>query len=193
MNNYSWLEQKLHKFALSSQFMREVTFDFESSYLSTSGDENLYISDVMNGSHFSGNGRYTAKCHNLISNILDCPNVLLTDSCTSALEICASIMRDYSSEQEVIIPSYTFSSTAAAFAKLGFKIIFCDIDKNSMMMDVEDAISKITEKTATSIRNRIRICVGWYKLSPQGLPFCLAVKQGVEKQFHKNKAVLFAW
>ena len=124
---------------------------FNIPYLSSSGNENLYVSDVINGSHFSGNGKYTLKCHDLISNIIDCRNVLLTDSCTSALEICASLIRDYSSKQEVIIPSYTFSSTAAAFAKLGFKVIFCDIDENSMMMDVEDAVSKITEKTAAII------------------------------------------
>jgi dTDP-4-amino-4,6-dideoxygalactose transaminase len=71
----------------------------------------------------------------------------LTDSCTSVLEIVALLLRDRGADQEIILPLYTFSSTAAAFARAGFKIIFAEINPLTMMIDIADAKSKVTSNT----------------------------------------------
>ena len=63
----------------------------------------------------------------------------------------ALLLRNWSHEQEVIVPSYTFSSTAAAFARAGFKVVFSEINPNTMMIDLEDAERKITTKTTALI------------------------------------------
>lgn len=115
------------------------------------GMEEFYLKDVLKRNHFYGNGYYTEKCHNLIKNKISCENVLLTDSCTSALEICALLLRDWNKRQEVIVPSYTFSSTAAAFARAGYKIVFAEIDPMTMMLDASKIESKISSETAAIV------------------------------------------
>lgn len=115
------------------------------------GKEEFYLKDVFERGQYSGNGYYTQKCHDLIKNKLSCENVLLTDSCTSALEICALLLRDWTKQQEVIVPSYTFSSTAAAFARAGYKIVFAEIDPMTMMLDSQKIESKITNKTVAIV------------------------------------------
>ena len=114
---------------------------FNEPYLT--GNEETYIKDVFKRKQFYGNGYYTQRCQALISEKILVENVLLTDSCTSALEISALLLREWDKEQEIILPSYTFSSTAAAFARAGFKIIFAEIDPQTMMIDIEDAKNKI--------------------------------------------------
>lgn len=115
------------------------------------GNELANIEKVFEIGLFGGNGEFTKKCHTKISNITKCKNILLTDSCTSALEISALLIRDRNKVQEVIVPSYTFSSTAAAFLKMGFKIVFCEINPENMMMDIEDAINKVTNNTVAIV------------------------------------------
>ena len=127
--------------------MKDIKFNIP--YLA--GSENDYILDVFSEEFFAGNGKYTKKCHDILSNIVGQNNVLLTDSCTSALEICALLLRERNTSQEVIIPSYTFSSTAAAFLKMGFEVNFCDVNPNSMMIDDDHAISLINEKTCAIV------------------------------------------
>lgn len=122
---------------------------FNEPYIS--GKEKLYIEDVFSRNQFYGNGFYTDKCHRKIAEILGVNNVLLTDSCTSALEISALLIRDWTKEQEVILPSYTFSSTASAFARAGFKLIFAEVDPANMMIDLQDVANKITDKTVAVI------------------------------------------
>ena len=122
---------------------------FNEPYLT--GNEESYIKDVFDRRQFYGNGYYTQRCQTLISEKVSVENALLTDSCTSALEISALLLREWDKEQEIILPSYTFSSTAAAFARAGFKIIFAEIDPQTMMIDIEDAKNKITTQTVAIV------------------------------------------
>ncbi len=114
------------------------------------GNELEYIRDVFERRHFQGNGFYTGKCQSLIASLTGCENVLLTDSCTSALEIAALLLRT-DEPQEVIMPSYTFSTTASAFARAGFKIVFAEIDSATMMLDVDDVARKLSDKTTAIV------------------------------------------
>jgi dTDP-4-amino-4,6-dideoxygalactose transaminase len=115
------------------------------------GKEIGYIEDVFNQNQFYGNGKYTKLSTDYIKTRLNTENVLLTDSCTSALEIVALLMRDVNQEQEIILPSYTFSSTASAFARAGFKLVFAEVDPQTMMLDLEDAESRITPNTTAIV------------------------------------------
>ena len=100
---------------------------------------------------YYGNGKYTQLCTDFIKTRLDTNNVLITDSCTSALEIAALLMRDVNQQQEIILPSYTFSSTASAFARAGFKLVFSEVDPQTMMLDLEDVKSRITQNTTAVV------------------------------------------
>jgi dTDP-4-amino-4,6-dideoxygalactose transaminase len=113
------------------------------------GKELYYIKDVFKENQFYGVGKYTSKCETLIKKIISSKNVLLTDSCTSALEIAALIIKKTKFD-EVIIPSYTFTSTAAAFLKAGFKIRFVDIDPLTGMIN-PNIIEKIINKNTRAI------------------------------------------
>ena len=95
--------------------------EFNTPFLT--GDELKYIKDVFKEKKFYGVGKYTNKCEKMISRQLNKKNVLLTDSCTSSLEIAALLIKD-KRKNEVIVPSYGFSSTANAFAKINMKVIF---------------------------------------------------------------------
>ncbi len=115
------------------------------------GKELELINDVFARNQFSGNGYYTQSCQQKIKEILEVENVLLTDSCTSALEISALLLRKWQVKQQIILPSYTFSSTAAAFARCGFEIVFAEIEPHTMMIDIEDVKHKITPHTAAIV------------------------------------------
>ncbi|GAC29861.1 dTDP-4-amino-4,6-dideoxygalactose transaminase [Brumicola pallidula] len=115
------------------------------------GQELKYIQDVFEQKHFYGNGKYTKLCADFIKTRLAVKNVLITDSCTSALEIVALLLRNKDVNQEVILPSYTFSSTASAFARAGFKLVFAEVDDKTMMLDVNDVKKKITGNTTAIV------------------------------------------
>jgi dTDP-4-amino-4,6-dideoxygalactose transaminase len=98
-------------------------------------------------SKFSGDGDYTKKCHNFFETAFKTQKALLTTSCTHALEM-AAILLDIRPGDEVIMPSYTFVSTANAFVLRGAKIIFVDIRPDTMNIDealIETAITKKTK------------------------------------------------
>ena len=110
------------------------------------GNEQKYLLQSMKSLKISGDGEFTRKCHRWFEEKLECEKVLLTTSCTHALEMTA-ILIDIQPGDEVIMPSYTFVSTANAFALRGAKIVFVDIRPDTMNIDenlIEDAI---TEKT----------------------------------------------
>ena len=107
---------------------------FNEPYLT--GNEMTYIKQVFENNHFQGNGPFTQKCQGWLKDYLGVPHVLLTDSCTSALEISALLLKQQPTD-EVILPSYTFSSTASAFARAGYTLRFAEIDPATMMMDVD--------------------------------------------------------
>lgn len=118
------------------------------------GDEMHNMENVIAKKRFYGFGDFTELCYNELSNKFENKNILLTDSCTSALEISALIIKcnwKHKSKPNVIIPSYTFSSTAAAFAKFGFDIKFTDINPATAMIDLEHARTLINENTAAIV------------------------------------------
>lgn len=117
---------------------------FNKPYLS--GKELLYIKDAVTSMKISGDGIFTKKCHEYFEKKYGFKKVLLTTSCTDALEM-AAILLDIKEGDEVIAPSYTFVSTVNAFVLRGAKIVFVDSGKNNPNMDVDKIEALITEKT----------------------------------------------
>ena len=93
-----------------------------------------------------GDGEFTKKCSELMEEKFNAKKILLTTSCTSALEM-AAILLDIQPEDEVILPSYTFVSTADAFVMVGAKIVFVDINPKTMNIDENKIEEAITSKT----------------------------------------------
>ncbi|WP_042489853.1 dTDP-4-amino-4,6-dideoxygalactose transaminase [Vibrio diazotrophicus] len=110
------------------------------------GQEQAYITQAINGSHLSGDGPFTKKCHQWFEEKLGCQKALLTPSCTAALEM-AAILIDIQPGDEVIMPSYTFVSTANAFVLRGATIVFVDIHPDTMNIDETLIEAAITSKT----------------------------------------------
>lgn len=110
-------------------------------------NEFKYIEDAINNKGIlRGDGVYTKKCHTLLEEKLNCKKALLTHSCTAALEM-AAILLDLNPGDEVIMPSYTFVSTANAFVLRGAVPVFVDIRPDTLNID-ENLIEKaITPKT----------------------------------------------
>jgi dTDP-4-amino-4,6-dideoxygalactose transaminase len=110
------------------------------------GGEIKYIKKALQNKKLSGDDFYSKKCQEWLEEELKCKKVLLTPSCTAALEL-ASLLCEINPGDEVIMPSFTFSSTANAFALRGAKIVFTDIRSDTMNID-ENIIEKaITAKT----------------------------------------------
>ncbi|WP_228277019.1 dTDP-4-amino-4,6-dideoxygalactose transaminase [Aliarcobacter butzleri] len=110
------------------------------------GNENKFITEALSNNKISGDGPFTKKCHQWFENKLLCKKTLLTTSCTHALEM-AALLLDIKDGDEVIMPSYTFVSTANAFALRGAKIVFVDIRPDTMNIDETKIEVAITSKT----------------------------------------------
>lgn len=110
------------------------------------GREIDYITEAHASGHLAGDGEFTKKCHAWFENRLGTPRALLTHSCTAALEM-AAILCDLSPGDEVIMPSYTFVSTANASVLRGAVPVFVDIRPDTLNIDEELIESAITGKT----------------------------------------------
>lgn len=110
------------------------------------GNEDQYVLQAMRSDKMSGDGPFTQRCHTWFESKLPCKKALLTPSCTAALEM-AAILVDIQSGDEVIMPSYTFVSTANAFVLRGAKIVFVDIRPDTMNIDESKIEAAITGKT----------------------------------------------
>lgn len=110
------------------------------------GNEDQYVLQAMRSDKMSGDGPFTKRCHNWFESNLPCKKALLTPSCTAALEM-AAILVDIQPGDEVIMPSYTFVSTANAFVLRGAKIVFVDIRPDTMNIDETKIEAAITDKT----------------------------------------------
>src|SRR4029077_4999688 len=110
------------------------------------GNEYKYIAEAIANGHASGDGPFTRSCHELLERELQAPKVLLTTSCTHALEM-AAILLDCGPGDEVILPSFTFVSTANAFALRGTKLVFSDIRPDTLNLDEGTLESSITSRT----------------------------------------------
>jgi len=111
------------------------------------GGEQKYLRKVLKNKKLSGDGLFSQKCGLLLEKKLNCKKAMLTPSGTAALEM-AAILIDIQKGDEVIMPSYTFTSTANAFALQGAKIVFIDIRPDTMNIDeglIEKAITKKTK------------------------------------------------
>jgi dTDP-4-amino-4,6-dideoxygalactose transaminase len=117
---------------------------FNKPYIS--GNEFKYISESVESGKISGDGIFTKKCHAFFEKTYGLNKVLLTTSCTDALEM-AAILIDIQPGDEVIMPSYTFVSTANAFVLRGAKIVFADSRKDHPGIDEASIEELITEKT----------------------------------------------
>jgi dTDP-4-amino-4,6-dideoxygalactose transaminase len=110
------------------------------------GKELQYIQEAVDSGKISGDGIFTKKCHEFFEQKYDFKKCLLTTSCTHALEM-AAILINIKPGDEVIIPSYTFVSTANAFILRGAKVIFADSNHLNPNIDVSKLESLITSKT----------------------------------------------
>lgn len=110
------------------------------------GREDPHVFAAMRGSKLSGDGEYGKRCEHWFEENVGARKALLVPSCTQALEL-AALLVDIKAGDEVIMPSYTFVSTANAFALRGAKIVFVDVDPNTMNLDPELIEDAITERT----------------------------------------------
>lgn len=117
---------------------------FNKPYLS--GKELEYIKGALENGHISGNGIFTKRCHDFFKKKYGFKKILLITSCTDALEM-SSILTDIKTGDEVIMPSYTFVSTANAFVLRGARIKFADSQKYHPNIDVNEIEELITPKT----------------------------------------------
>lgn len=117
---------------------------FNKPYLT--GNELQYIADAVASGKISGNGKYTNLCQQFFQKKYGFKKALLTSSCTDALEM-AAILANIQEGDEVIIPSYTFVSTALAFIRQGAKIVFADSYDNHPNIDATKIEPLITPKT----------------------------------------------
>ncbi len=110
------------------------------------GNEYRYIAQAIANGHASGDGPFTRKCHELLEQELGVSRVLLTTSCTHALEM-AALLLDCQSGDEIIVPSFTFVSTANAFALRGARIVFADVRPDTLNLDETRLESLVTPRT----------------------------------------------
>lgn len=112
----------------------------------TVGTELTYIEQAISAGHLSGDGAFTARCSERLQEMHGVARALLTHSCTSALEL-AALLAEVGPGDEVIMPSYTFVSTANAFALRGATPVFVDIRPDTLNIDearIEEGISQRT-------------------------------------------------
>jgi len=117
---------------------------FNQPYMAGEEFQNI-INGALSG-QISGNGLFTKKCHEFFENRYGIKKALLTTSCSDALEM-AALLADIKSGDEVIVPSFTFVSTANAFVLRGAKIVFADVQEDVPIIDVDALEPLITNKT----------------------------------------------
>ncbi len=109
-------------------------------------NEDKYVLEAMNSLKISGDGPFGKKCQEWFEKRYNCKKTLLTPSCTHALEM-AALLLEIKEGDEVIMPSYTFVSTADAFALRGAKIVFVDVRKDTLNIDETQIEAAISPKT----------------------------------------------
>ncbi len=110
------------------------------------GDETEYIRQAIEGGKLCGDGPFTKKCSERLEEMTGAAKVMLTTSCTHATEMCA-LLSEIGEGDEVIMPSYTFVSTADAFVLRGAKAVFVDIRPDTMNLDESLIEEAVTDRT----------------------------------------------
>ena len=121
---------------------------FNKPYLT--GKETKYILESVETRKISGDGLFTKRCHDFFEKRFGFKKVLLTTSCTDALEM-AAILINTNTGDEIIAPSYTFVSSVNAFVLRGAKIVFCDSESDTPNIDISKIEELITPKTKAII------------------------------------------
>lgn len=124
--------------------MKQFSIPFNVPFFS--GNENLYIAEAIKRGQISGNGYFTERCQSFLQDSLRVHKVLLTTSCTHALEM-ASMLLKIEPGDEIILPSFTFVSTANAFMLRGAKPVFVDVHPDTLNLDETQIERSITRKT----------------------------------------------
>src|SRR5579883_2712821 len=110
----------------------EMRVPFNQPYMT--GRELEYITQAHENRHLAGNGVFTRRCQDWLQQRLNCRKALLTHSCTAALEL-AALLADLQAGDEVIMPSFTFVSTANAFVLRGAVPVFVDVRPDTLNLD----------------------------------------------------------
>lgn len=126
------------------QKVKNLKIPFNKPYMT--GKEFDYIRDAHAKGHLSGDGSFTKKCQAWLEELTGCHKALLTHSCTAALEM-AALLLDFKNGDEVIMPSYTFTSTANAFVLRGGVPVFVDIRRDTLNIDETLIEAAITPRT----------------------------------------------
>ena len=109
-------------------------FDIPFNRPALAGDELRYMQEAIAAGKISGDGPFSRRCHALLAEELGAARVLLTTSCTHALEMCALLL-DLAPGDEVVVPSFTFVSTINAFALRGARPVFADVRPDTLNLD----------------------------------------------------------
>jgi dTDP-4-amino-4,6-dideoxygalactose transaminase len=110
------------------------------------GAELQFVNEAVAHGHISGDGPFGRRCEELLEGTLGVERVLLTSSCSHALDMSALLL-DVGPEDEVIVPAFTFVTTASAFALRGARIVFADIRPDTLNIDEEALPDLVTDRT----------------------------------------------
>ena len=110
------------------------------------GKEEQYLAEAAASSTWAGDGAFTRRCSAFLEDHLGAARVLLTTSCTHALEM-SSLLLGLGPEDEVVIPAFTFVSTANAFLLSGAKVVFCDVRPDTLNLDENALAAVLTDRT----------------------------------------------
>jgi dTDP-4-amino-4,6-dideoxygalactose transaminase len=138
--------QNTHMLAPQDQFFERHVREVKFHQPYRAREEQNFLSQAMSAHRFSAGGAQTEKAESQLEFFSGAKKVWLTHSCTGAMEI-AALALDLGPGDEVIIPAFTFCATATAFARTGAKLVFCDIDPATLMMDTRDLKRRFSEHT----------------------------------------------
>jgi dTDP-4-amino-4,6-dideoxygalactose transaminase len=109
-------------------------------------NDSAYIQQALANGHLSGDGPFTKRCHQMLEELIGVPKALLTTSCTHALEM-AALLLDIKPGDEVIVPSFTFVSSANAFVMRGARPVFADVRADTLCIDERHVERLISPRT----------------------------------------------
>jgi dTDP-4-amino-4,6-dideoxygalactose transaminase len=127
-----------------------MTYSIPFNRPSLTGKEQAYIAEAIANGHLSGDGVFTRRCQALLEQQLGVPKVLLTTSCTHALELAALLLH-IAPGDEVIVPAFTFVSTINAFVLRGARPVFVDVRKDTLNLDETCLERRVTPRTKAII------------------------------------------
>jgi dTDP-4-amino-4,6-dideoxygalactose transaminase len=125
---------------------KQSQYDIRFNHPRSEGNELAYMAQALDSGHISGDGTFTRRCRELLEEQLGVPEVLLTTSCTHALEM-AALLLEIQPGEEVIVPSFSFVSTINAFVLRGARPVFVDIRPDTLNLDEARLESLVTSRT----------------------------------------------